>query len=339
MMGVMRFQNNKIEFNYKKNIMNQICIFLLKAFRKQYSMVFRVKPKTPECEQDPDKASQLIIDTLMDDKPCMIGRFGSTELACIMNYVGVKSKKKQLLKYISGKANPWWWDKNIITQMQLWSGFFPPTVDKIEQFCELMIADASQVDILGSWLSDEFYFEEQMKNIIKVKLDFLNPFFSKVAWTIALQGKKVLVVHPFSKTIESQYKKRELLFENNLLPDFELKTIKAVQSIAGEKTDFTDWFEALEYMKAEIDKVDYDICLIGCGAYGFPLAAHVKRMGKKGFHIGGGLQLLFGISGKRWEKGNFNDSYNYKIMNEHWVRPGKDETPQNADTVEGSCYW
>lgn len=48
-------------------------------------------------------------------------------------------------------------------------------------------------------------------------------------------------------------------------------------------------------MKDEIDKRDYDIALIGCGAYGFPLAAHIKRSGKKAVHLGGALQLLFGI--------------------------------------------
>lgn len=48
-------------------------------------------------------------------------------------------------------------------------------------------------------------------------------------------------------------------------------------------------------MKDEIDKQDYDIALIGCGAYGFPLAAHIKRSGKKAIHLGGALQLLFGI--------------------------------------------
>lgn len=32
---------------------------------------------------------------------------------------------------------------------------------------------------------------------------------------------------------------------------------------------------------------DYDICLIGYSAYGFPLAAHAKRKGKKAVHLGG----------------------------------------------------
>ena len=40
---------------------------------------------------------------------------------------------------------------------------------------------------------------------------------------------------------------------------------------------------------------NFDIALIGCGAYGFPLAAFVKGIGKKAVHIGGPLQLFFGI--------------------------------------------
>jgi hypothetical protein len=222
------------------------------------------------------------------------------------------------------------------------AGFFPPTVDKIEAFCELMLEDIPQVDILGSWLAPENFFEKQLSSTQKVRLVYLEPFWSQFPWTKALEGKKVLVIHPFANTIEEQYRKRNLLFENNLLPEFELKTIKAVQSIAGEETEFTDWFEALDFMKSEIDKVDYDICLIGAGAYGFPLAAHVKRMGKKGFHMGGSLQLLFGIKGKRWENPNYGSALNLNYMNlfnENWTRPTTLDTPTNSKKVEDSCYW
>jgi hypothetical protein len=168
----------------------------------------------------------------------------------------------------------------------------------------------------------------------------LNPFFCTVPWTKALEGKRILVVHPFVDTIKRQYQKRAFLFANNLLPDFELYTIKAVQSIAGNQTDFSTWFDALDYMKSEIDKHDYDICLLGCGAYGFPLAAHIKRMGKKAIHLGGALQLLFGITGKRWENPKYNSLYNYSnLINDYWVRPSASERPAEANKVEGACYW
>lgn len=108
----------------------------------------------------------------------------------------------------------------------------------------------------------------------------------------------------------------------------------------GQCSQFNTWFDALDYMKSEIDKCDYDVCLIGCGAYGFPLAAHVKHNGKQAIHLGGTLQLLFGIKGNRW----FDpDSFLYpkfkELLNENWVKPLETEKPLVANQIEGGCYW
>jgi len=321
--------------------MNIFSIYTLKVLRKIYGKCSGLKSlEKPACEQDPDKAAQFIYDALMSEQPCMIARFGSTEMACLTNYIGITQQKNRFLGYIKGESKPWWWESNIINQMQQWSGFFPARADKIEQFCELMLQDIPEVDVLGSWLEDEHLFDQMLQQCKKVNFELLNPYFSKIPWTKALAGKKVLVVHPFARTIAQQYKKRELLFKDDLLPQFKLMTVQAVQSIAGNPTEFSDWFEALDSMKAEIDQHDYDICLIGCGAYGFPLAAHVKRKGKKGFQLGGSLQLLFGISGKRWADPNYNSQYNYaQLMNEHWVKPDDVEKPTGATQVEDACYW
>lgn len=328
--------------------MNAIYIFFLKGLRKINSkFLYAEMPSSSKCINDPDEASHIIYEALMGKKPCMIARFGSTELATLVNYIGVTQKKRSAIRYIKGESMPWWWEMKMIHQMQNWSGFFPPTVEKIEQFCELMLKDTQEVDLLGSWLTNEKYLINNLSNANKIHLRLLEPFWSDMSWTKALQGKKVLVVHPFAETIELQYKRRELLFENkDILPEFELKTIKAVQSIAGEETEFVDWFEALDFMKSEIDKCDYDVCLIAAGAYGFPLAAHVKRMGKKSVHLGGSLQLLFGIRGKRWEDPEYGvrewgiprNSYT-KLMNEFWIRPGENAIPKGANMVEGACYW
>ena len=102
----------------------------------------------------------------------------------------------------------------------------------------------------------------------------------------------------FCRKYISQYKNnRAQLFDNpDVLPEFEsLTCIKAVQTQAGEKCQFKDWFEALDYMKGQIDKCDYDVAIIGCGAYGMSLAAHVKRQGKVALHLAGCTQMLFGV--------------------------------------------
>lgn len=68
-----------------------------------------------------------------------------------------------------------------------------------------------------------------------------------------------------------------------------------MQTIADSRDErFSDWFEALEHMYSEAMKEDFDVAIIGCGAYGFPLAAKIKKAGKIGIHLGGAAQLLFG---------------------------------------------
>jgi hypothetical protein len=84
--------------------------------------------------------------------------------------------------------------------------------------------------------------------------------------------------------------------------------------------------------------IDFDICLIGAGAYGLPLAYFAKTIGKQAIHLGGVTQILFGIKGRRWEKDDYADS-TAKMFNEHWIRPMESETPALKDRVENGCYW
>ncbi|TLU65061.1 hypothetical protein FE810_09030 [Thalassotalea litorea] len=318
--------------------MKSIQRITLKGLRKTYSRISSNGTELRNWKLFSQKqySNDLIYNTLVRESPCMIGRIGSTEMLAVTNYIGVKSTRS-VIDYIKGKSFPWWWEKSTLDQMQNWSGFFPAKEEKLEEFCELMLTDICEVDILGSWLNDEKYLSKQLANAKRVVLEDLEPFFTAAPWTRALTGKKVLVIHPFAEAIKSQYKNRKLLFDNDLLPEFELKTIKAVQSIAGEKTEFIDWFEALEHMKSQMEATDYDICILGCGAYGFPLAAHAKRKGKKAIHLGGVTQLLFGIKGNRWED---YIVWPYKnLFNEHWIRPGKNLKPLDAEKVENACYW
>lgn len=330
--------------------MSKYLIFTLKVLRKIYVKLLG-KQELPflSREENPDTASDMIYELLNSGEPCMIARYGSTELIAVVNYLGVKQKNRDALSYIRGEMLDWWWNDSILQQMQRWSGFFPPTPEKISQFCELMLEDSKQVDILGSWLQNENYMLPYLKDVNnRVRLIYLEPYWSSNPWSRVLADKKVLVVHPFAELILEQYHtKRELLFEDkNVLPKFKsLTVVKAIQSLGGVDNGFQDWFEALDHMKHEISKVDYDICLLGCGAYGFPLAAHIKRQGKQAVHLGGSLQLLFGIRGKRWESEDYTKRVRHVIkksypdlMNEHWVRPDVYKN-KKSESVEGGCYW
>lgn len=329
--------------------MNKFGEFVLKGLRKVYTKTFNSQSELLSSENDPDKASEIISGYLLSDKPCMIARFGSTELNAISNWHCVKYKKKSILRFIKGGYPQWWWNELALKQLETHSGFFPSNIETVERFSRMMINDMSLVDVLGSWRPEEVYFSSELRFAQKVKLLWLEPYWSKMPWSRTLEGKRVLVVHPFAEDIISQYNnRRELIFKDKkVLPRFaSLRVIKAVQSLGGESNGFKDWFEALEWMKEEMDKEPYDIALVGCGAYGFPLAAYAKRTGHKAVHLGGALQLLFGIKGQRWENINYGvkragirPGVYLSLMNEYWIRPCNSRKPLNAEQVEGGCYW
>lgn len=323
--------------------------YVIKGARKVYRKLFHPQFVLPESILDRQTANDLMYDLLSRDKPCMISRFGSTETGIVMNYLSIHGSNSFLSKcrdYIIDNIGLPWWDEVNIRGMKVHSGIFPETRDILERFSERYLQDIPEIDLLGSFNYAE-RFMPLRGDVVYVHLECLYPFWVDRPWTLALKGKKVLVVHPFAETIRNQYERRKYIFANpDILPEYELKTLQAVQTIAGSNAHYKDWFEALKWMEDEIAKIDFDFCILGCGAYGLPLAAAVKRMGKKAIHIGGGTQLLFGIKGRRWD----NDAYHWKnlpqlntsyssLYNDYWVRPSQSETPRAAKNVEGACYW
>lgn len=279
-----------------------------------------------------EQANEWIWKGLTSNRPYMIGRLGGFELA-----VAIASKTplnlQNIWRLIKGEIVIIGWNKKTSASFCNNAGFFPNDKNLFVRFGNLVEQDIPQCDILASFCSNEKFFDNLMLDTKKIKPLDLEPFHHPNPWTKALEGKKVLVVHPYKDSILHQWELRDKLFPTrDFLPEFDLQIIKAVQSAAGNPCGFKNWFEALDYMKHEIEQCDFDIALIGCGAYGFHLAAHIKRMGKKAVHLGGFLQIMFGIMGKRWEG-------KYSFVNDYWIRPLQSDVIKNAQSIENGCYW
>lgn len=325
--------------------------FLIRVVRRVYRKITGKVFLKPECDSDRQSSNDLIYELLISGKPCMVSRFGTVELNCINNYLCVERGKacywKCIKDFIKDSTHTPWWNTDHFEVMQQCAGVFPADQHIAEEFSKISLEAASHIDILGC----HQYYEKFMpiQNAKKVQLEMLYPFFVEKPWTRALKGKRVLVVHPFDQTIRNQYTRRKDLFDNpDVLPDFTLLTLKAEQTIGGTSR-FGSWMEALDYMKRQIEKIDFDVCILGCGAYGMPLASFVKSLGKQAIHIGGGTQLLFGIKGKRWVE-QYHDIWHYrpgvdidinyrKLFNDNWIYPSVNEKPKSAEKVEGGCYW
>jgi hypothetical protein len=227
---------------------------------------------------------------------------------------------------------------NNIRQMASNNAGISPSDDlNLDFFANYAVKSIMNVDILGFWSQDDnLLYSNFAKNASLSELRFLEPFYFQDPWSQSLFGKKVLVIHPFEESIKYQYSKRELLFENkNILPEFDLLTVKAAQTNGGGLENSKPFIDSYFEMTNKISSLDYDIALIGCGAYGILLANFVKNMGKQAIHIGGGLQILFGIKGKRWD---VHPDIS-KLYNEYWKRPFDNEKTRNIEVIEGGTYW
>jgi hypothetical protein len=231
------------------------------------------------------------------------------------------------------------------------AGNYPATQSVTYEFAERYLNAASQLDFLG--LRNHYffggYFDMETSVVQKAKptnicsIDELSPLGEPDSWVQHLAERKVLVIHPFSKTIEHQYRHNRMrVFQNkNWLPQFYLQLYKPFQT-SGEGVSPeipSSWDSALNMMLDEISKLEFDIALISAGGYGLPLAAGLKQSGKIAIHVGGVLQLFFGIRGGRWDSVASQYGSLSLYHTDSWVRPLKEETPDWSKSIEGGAYW
>jgi hypothetical protein len=262
-------------------------------------------------------------------KPLMVSRLGATELACLCFFLEKRATTSRPYPAVVKAA------------ISSNAGVFPATDAILDRFAEMFLGHVQSADIMAIFFGryEHVVCNARCPDATFVEFGCLAPFGFDTPWTSGLQGRTVLVVHPFADSIMKQYReRRELLFATgDVLPEFELKTIRAVQSILNVKVGFATWFDAYEHMCGQIAATTFDVAIIGAGAYGLPLASFVKGLGKQAVHLGGITQILFGIKGRRWET-ECADTIG-KLFNEHWIRPSDAERPDGYFRIEDGCYW
>lgn len=111
------------------------------------------------------------------------------------------------------------------------------------------------------------------------------------------------------------------------------KFVFSENTIKGNEPKDKTYNEVYQDLLKRCLESDAKIYFLACGCYGIPLCNDLKKAGKKAVYVGGFLQLLFGLKGKRWDDRELVNQY----YNKHWKYPSK--KPKNAELVEGACYW
>jgi len=278
---------------------------------------------------DHEGGNRRIYEAVLSASPVAIGKLGSCELGAIRSCLRYHRHQK-------------FEDLTIAHRQSLFTnaGVFPDNCDTLEKFTTLIVRHVlPEMDLMGVWfnIGEARIVKKYCQNPMPVRLGSFSAYLWSFPWTKALKGKRVLVVHPFVKTIRQQFLRRKYIWSNNpeMLPEFELDLLQVPVSPALMAPKYESWFETLDALKNEMGKKDFDIALIGAGAYSLPLVVHAKHLGKIGIHTGGETQFFFGIKGGRWD---YHPLYNV-FYNDYWIRPLPEETSPNNKVIENGCYW
>ena len=287
-----------------------------------------------------ETSNQCIIKLIETNKPFIISRMGiGAETYITYEYIITNKINTNYLQTLSNNA-----------------GIYNINAKNILLYINLYIQAIKNSIALATFptyiINEQSYFVNKY-NLKQIHSRSLEPFYACLEnikpWTHYLYGKKVLIINPFIDSMKKQLTKNFQIFKDPnkkiFLDNQEFIFYKSYQTSAGNHIH-NDWLETFTLMCNDIKKLDdefhFDIALLGCGGYGLPLCNFIKmELNKSAIYIGGGLQLLFGIMGQRWEN---RDDWK-KIMkdndnpNNQFIRPIGDEIINNKNAIENGCYW
>jgi len=255
----------------------------------------------------------------LSNKTCFVGRWGTTEYDVLFGALGMR-------KWFERRFN-----ESDYACMSINSGFFPRGCERLLERFARTYCEASQActhhrllgDYKGSALcpGEAFVAKSINPDVTLIPCDTLEILREPNAWLHAVSDKRVLIISPFVEDMKAQFPNLRKVWRDNLsVPVFHPVWYEAIQSRGNSPAtrEFDNWFEALGYMKGQIARLDFDIALISCGAYGMPLGSFIfKSLHRTAIYFGGELQLFFGLIGPRWE----TDKVLRKLLNKHWSTP------------------
>ena len=240
-------------------------------------------------------------------------------------------------------------DTKMLVSLSNNAGIYNITPDNLLKYTELYIKAIKESNALATFNNTMIVQQKHFINNYKLDVLYsrvLEPFYCCLEnikpWTQHLQGKKVLIVNPFVKSFKKQLKEGFQIFKDPdkklFMDNQDFVFYKSYNTAAGNSIH-KDWEETYDIMCKDISKLDFDIALLGCGGYGLPLCNFIyKEMNKSAIYVGGGLQLLFGVMGKRWDDIQMWMDI-IKENDSKFIRPSINEQLPNKQRIEGGCYW
>lgn len=270
-----------------------------------------------------DTGNQVIVDRLQQNEPFCVAR-----LAGALSTISMS---------VDRRINP---DVQSVCDAITNDGMYHNNSTELLQLIEKYISGIRSADYLACFselvVEEQKYFLDKFEHIKTIHNRSLEPFYTdQTPWTKELNDRKVLVVSSHTSSFSVQ-------IANNNLPamwaqDQQFELYKSYNTLANNRPH-NSCLETLDVMKNDISKLNFDVAILGCGGYGLMLCDHIKHELKKScIYIGGSLQLLFGVLGRRWVS---NALVRDKLNNfNNFIFPVDQDKIDNFETIEFGCYW
>ena len=235
------------------------------------------------------------------------------------------------------------------------TGLFPATAQFIREYNQFYVGHLRTLDCIGLCYGQwelplvRAYRLDQKARLVhysQQEPDRSSPSREGLCYLPLFAGKKVLIICPFGTLLAQRANK---------------ETFEAVWAKTGKKWFYPASVDALEFpygfvsetqqrygtalrlfenIAEQISRRDFDVALVAAAGLGTPIVSHVRSMGKVAIYMGGHLQILFGVLGKRWRD---RKDWQERYFNDRWIDMPDAWKPktlvQGVKVCDNGAYW
>ena len=255
------------------------------------------------------EGKQVFRELLLSDSPSWIGRNGGSDTDFIEHWDGKTF------------AHP-----NVDLMRRL-NGYFDQSssVENLHKFRQMYLDSSRATDlctvhmssIFGKSLDGEEYAVNKLKYVYGVDRIMCWRFIENCTYFLESfqewgEGKRILVVSPFSRSINHQTSvdrvgnlhKPQFRFPNCTFVTLDTPITYNTNSWECDSRGDTaaeNWFDTAEHIFEAIKSVDFDIAWLSCGSYAMYLGPRIKKeLRKHSIYVGGMVNVFFNLYNFRY---------------------------------------
>jgi len=264
-----------------------------------------VKPK--QIKFNYQEGIEYFSNLMLSTNPVWVGRNGDSDTDFVEKWKGedVKCPLVENMKRLNG-----YYDKDNL-------------LDNLHKFRDMYLKSSANTDLTTVHMSSIFgkSLEGDEKCLKKLSEDYgistimcwrfiENCTYFLEAFQRWGEGKKILVISPFSKSIQFQTQPERI---HNLhkdpykFPKCQILTYNSPITyntdnwLCTDIADHRNWFDTAQAIFQDISEIDFDVAWLACGSYAMFLGEKIKtNLKKKAIYVGGMSNVFFNIYNFRY---------------------------------------